>query len=587
MAKMNKVDVVTVGAGWTAAILAMKLTAAGKKVVSLEAGPARFADPQFAHDHDPLRYGARKEMMWDISKESWTWRPNPKAVSLPLRQFGSFHPGRGIGGASAHWSAMWWRFYQSDFKYKTHYEQKYGKGKFPEGSTIQDWPISYAELEPYYHQSDYDIGASGKAGNINGKIIPGGNVFEEPRQGPYPLPPLAVTIPSQFFEKATTQLGYHPFPQPAGIVSQAYQDPFGNFRSGCLYCGYCTRYGCEVDAKSSAVTTHYPVAMKTGKYEVRTFAKVRRINIGQDGRATGVTYVDAQGQEQEQPADIVILSAYTFSNVRLLLLSKSKEHPNGIGNDRNQVGRNYTYQLWETPARGVWNNRLFNMYAGNTSTINVIHDFNADNFDHSDLDFVGGASIFSAIGERDPVSSPTDFPIDNANGWGASWKDALRSGWDGMAEITIQGESLPYTDQFLDLDPNYSDAFGDPLLRLTFDWHANDQKLYHFMADKVGGIMTAMGADKVSVKPDLGGYVIDKYQSTHATGGAIMGSNPGDSVTNKYGQVWDTPNVFVTGAALYPQNPGANPTGTLVPLAYMAGDAIRDHYFRHKGELLV
>ncbi|HZP58404.1 MAG TPA: GMC family oxidoreductase [Dehalococcoidia bacterium] len=587
MAKVeNRVDVVTVGAGWTATILAMILTKAGMKVVSLEAGPSRFANPEFAHDHDPLRYAVRKEMMWDISREGWTWRPNPAATALPMRKFGSFHPGRGIGGAAVHWSGMWWRFYDTDFRYRSHHLERYGESKLPDGNRIQDWPLTYTDLEPYYTRADIDIGASGKAGNLNGEIVPGGNPFEDPRSQEYPLPPLAVTLPSDMFEKACRDLGYHPFPQPAGITSQAYQDPLGNYRSGCLYCGYCTRYGCEVDAKSSPVTTHLPAAMKTGRYEIRTYVKVKQVNTDRDGLASGVTYVDANGEEHEQPADIVVLSAYTLSNVKLLLVSKSEQHPDGLGNDRGMVGKNYTYQLWETPVKGIFEGHRFNLFAGNTSTINCIHDFNADNFDHADLDFVGGASIFSATGEVDPVTSPADLPLDNDMAWGKSWKAELRKNWDAVVPITIQGESLPYEDQFLDLDPNYRDNFGSPLLRITFDWHQNDKRLYAFMADKCKQIMERMGADQVHATSDLEDYEIHKYQSTHCTGGAIMGSGPGNSVTNSYGQVWDAPNVFVTGAALYPQNAGANPTGTLVALAYRTGDAIRDRYRKHTRALM-
>src|SRR5699024_1208225 len=139
-------------------------------------------------------------------------------------------------------------------------------------------------------------------------------------------------------------------------------------------------------------------------------------------------------------------------------------------------------------------------------------------------------------------------------------------------------ESLPYEDQYLDLDPTYTDAFGLPLLRITFDFHENDRRLYRFMAQRTTEIMEAMGATRIDTTDELEGYSINDYQSTHCTGGAIMGDNPDTSVTNKYGQVWDTPNVFVTGAALYPQNAGMNPTGVLMALAYHTGDAIVDQY---------
>jgi gluconate 2-dehydrogenase alpha chain len=349
--------------------------------------------------------------------------------------------------------------------------------------------------------------------------------------------------------------------------------------------------------------------LKTGRYTVRTNAKVVRINVGANGLATGVTYIDENGQEQEQPADLVLLTAYTLSNVRLLLLSTNDRHPQGVGNDRGMVGKNYTYQHWHTIVNGVFPGRRFNLFMGNTSTVNVIYDVNADNFDHSELDFIGGASLFASEGERDPLTSVDTYPIKDtrnqpssgppsaaqesqkakeqvAKSWGKAWKEALRTQWNSTAYITMQGESLPYEDQFLDLDPVYKDNHGLPLLRLTFDWHDNDYNMYRFVTKTAQKIMERMGAQIVDVKSELEPYNIHEYQSTHCTGGAIMGTDPSNSVCNKYGQVWDTPNVFVAGAALYPQNPGANPTGTLLALTYMAGDAIRDNYFKAPDQLL-
>ena len=618
MARMRKVDVVTVGAGWTAGILAWRFTQAGLRVTSLEQGPTRWTTPDFEHNHDALRYSIRKAMMVNLARETWTWRPNPRKPSLPMRQYGAFHPGQGLGGAGIHWAAQTWRFYPSDMQYRTHHIERYGEAKLPEGNRIQDWPLTYEELEPYYTRMDYDIGISGQAGNLNGEIIPGGNPFEGPRSREYPLPPLVPSIPAQMFSEACEGLGYHPFRQPAAILSQGYVGLSGKPRSGCLYCGFCTRYGCEVDAKASAITDHVPVAMQTGLYEVRSNSYVLGINVGSNGFATGLTYLDLlTGEVHEQPADIVILSGYTLSNVRLMLLSRSRAHPNGVGNDRNMVGKNFTYQLIKAPSVGIFEGRRFNLYMGNSCLQDVIHDFNADNFDHSDLDFIGGASITCGGGERDPLTSTLGMPAldagTNGNGgggggegrsspqvsggeigslagsgteWGMDWKENLRQNWDSYVPINIQGESLPYEDQFLDLDPNYNDRFGRPLLRLTFDFHQNDYNLYRFIAARTREIMERMGPTRMTVTEELSPFDVYSYQSTHMTGGAIMGDNPDSSVTNKYGQVWDTPNVFVTGAALYPQNPGMNPTGPLIALAYFAGDHIVDQYLKEPGRTM-
>jgi gluconate 2-dehydrogenase alpha chain len=341
-----------------------------------------------------------------------------------------------------------------------------------------------------------------------------------------------------------------------------------------------------VDAKASPITTHLPPALKTGRYEIRPLCKVIRVNRGPDGLATGVTYVDEHGQEQEQPAEIVVLSAFTLENVRLLLLSRGGAHPNGLGNDRGLVGKNYTYQQFVTPVTGYFAGRRFNLFMGNGVTMNAMWDFYGDNFDHAGLDFIGGAQIYATSGERDPVTTAGNFPIGPGRKWGQDWKDALRQQWNSYADIGLEAESLPYEDQFLDMDPVYRDAAGQPLLRLTFNWHDNDRRLYAFMVEKMKGIMQAMGPTLMDSEDEIDRYNIHTYQSTHPTGGAIMGTDPGNSVTNKYGQVWDTPNLFVTGAALFPQNPGANPTDTVAALAYLAGDAIRTTYCDAPGRIM-
>ncbi len=584
--QLPRVDVVTVGAGWTAGILAEQLTRAGHSVVSLEQGEIRDTANNFSHNHDELRYQVRRDMMVDLSDETWTWRPSPKETALPMRQYGSFNPGKGTGGAGVHWAAQHWRFYPSDFEYRTHHIDRYGLDRLPIGNRIQDWPVTYEEMEKYYDAVDYDIGVSGKAGNLNGDLIEGGNVFEGPRAREYPMKALEMSLVADKFTDASNDLGYHPFPQPAAILSEAYKDLAGNTRGSCLYCGFCTRYGCEVAAKASALVTHMPAAFATGLYEIRPNSYVYQINVDSAGKATGVSYIDAAGRSQTQEADIVIVSGYTLTNVRMLLMSTSNAHAGGIGNDRGLVGKNYTYQLGGGGSSGLFDGERLNQFMANGGVQALIHDFNADNFDHSDLDFIGGASIGAGSGERNPISSVGGVPTASGATWGQEWKDALRTNWDSLTGIGTQGESLPYDDQYLDLDPTYRDRFGFPLLRLTFDWHENDYNLIRYLSPKIREILERMGATNIRTQEELTPYSIGPYQSTHCTGGAIMGTDPGNSVTNKYGQVWDTPNVFVTGATLFPQNPGMNPTGTVLALAYLTGDGLVNQYMSAPGEII-
>jgi gluconate 2-dehydrogenase alpha chain len=584
----ERVEIVSIGAGMTASILAaLILPTTGHRMVSLEQGSGRWTYPDFQHNHDSLRFQNRYELMQALSKVSWTWRPDAASAALPMRQYGSFNPGQGLGGSMVHWTALTWRFPWQDFEYRSHYTERYGADVLPEEMTVKDWSLTYDDLEPYYDALEWDMGVSGLAGNLGGTLVPGGNPFEGPRERDYPNPPLAPSAFGQVFEKAVNGLGLHPFPTPSGILSRGWTDPFGNVRAGCLYCGFCTRYGCEVGAKTSPITTWLPPALDTGRYEVRTNSHVTGIETGPDGRATGVTYVNADGEEHFQPADVVVSSSYTLENIRNLLLARSGAHPDGIGNDRGMVGRNYTYQMVRAPAKGLWEGRRFNFYMGNGCTIPQIWDFNSDNFDHSGLGFVGGARMYPSAGQREPIGTVPDLLEGLADRrWGSEWKRQVGAHWDSVGSIGIEGESPAYAGNFCDLDPNFRDAWGLPLLRITFDWRDNERRLYAFLAERAREIIGEMAPDRMTVTDELPDYRYDVYQSTHATGGVIMGADPGDSVTNSYGQVWDTPNVFVTGAALFPQNPGANPTGTVGALAYRTAQAIRDRYFRNPGELL-
>src|SRR3954452_3089662 len=222
--KLNEVDVVIVGLGWTGGILAKELSEAGLKVVALERGkmfstPEDFQVPQI---RDELRYVQRHELMQNAARDTLTIRNKPKQEALPMRRLGSFLPGEGAGGSGMHWSGHTWRWTDMEFKVRPLYEERYGKNFIPADMTIQDWGITYAELDPYYDKFERVAAVAGKAGNIRGQIQPGGNPFEAPRANEYPLPPLTTILASEMFAAAAKNNGYHPFPRPSANASRAY-----------------------------------------------------------------------------------------------------------------------------------------------------------------------------------------------------------------------------------------------------------------------------------------------------------------------------------------------------------------------------
>jgi gluconate 2-dehydrogenase alpha chain len=199
--RMKEVDVVIVGLGWTGGILSKELTEAGLKVVALERGAMRTTANDFAvpNIRDELRYVQRQDLMMDTARDTLTIRNNPSQEALPMRRLGSFLPGDGVGGSGVHWSGHTWRWNDMEFKVRSMYEERYGKNFIPADMTIQDWGITYDELEPYYDRFERTAAVSGKAGNIRGQIQPGGNFFESPRSAEYPLPPLTTILSSELF----------------------------------------------------------------------------------------------------------------------------------------------------------------------------------------------------------------------------------------------------------------------------------------------------------------------------------------------------------------------------------------------------
>jgi len=582
--KLPSTDVVLVGFGWTASILAQELTDAGLQVLALERGGFRDTVPDFATTYiqDELRYAVRHELFEEPARETLTFRNSMDQVALPMRHLGSFMPAAGVGGAGVHWNGQTWRFLPEDFTMRSHTEQRYGKEFIPEDMTIQDWGVTYEELEPHYDKFEYLCGISGQAGNIQGTIQPGGNRFEGPRKRAYPLPPLKRSYATTLFEKAAKEAGFDAFPCPAANTSQPYKNPLGVQMGQCTYCGYCEWFGCGNYSKASPQTTIMPVLLKKESFSYRTGCDVTRVNLDGSGkRATGVTYIDRQGKEFEQPAELVILCAFAQHNVHLLLLSGIGKPYDPVRNE-GVVGRNYAYQI--TSSVNVFLDDILNPFMGAGALGQAVDNFNGDNFDHGPHGFIGGGYIALWTTGGRPILQ-TQVP-EGTPKWGSGWKKAMADNYLHSTSIATHGSVMSYRTSYLDLDPTYRDVYGNPLLRLTFDFHDNEHKMSRFVTDKATQIARAMKPKSIHVKQRDGHYSILPYQTTHNTGGAAMGDDPRTSVVNRYLQSWDVPNLFVMGSSVFPQNAGYNPTGTVGALTYWAADAIRNKYLKNRGPLV-
>lgn len=584
--RLPPTDVVIVGLGWTGSIMALELARAGQRVVAIERGPWRDTATDFPTTTAPdeLRYAIRHDLFVRPAQETLTFRNTLSQTALPIRKWGSFLPGNGVGGAGVHWNGQTWRWHPWAFTHRSSTIERYGAAALPADNLMQDWGITYEELEPSYDRFEYLCGIAGRAGNIGGAIQPGGNPFEGPRRRGYPTPPMTMPLAASMFETAAKGLGWDPFPGPSANMSQPYTNPYGCRLAPCTYCGFCERFGCGNYSKATPQTCVLPALVRETNFEARTECQVTRVNLSGDGqRAIGVTYVDSQGQEWEQPAEIVLLCAYQLFNVRLLLLS-GIGRPYDAVSGQGVVGRNYAYQVTGGATGFFGAEHRFNPFAAAGAAGVVVDNFNDDNFDHTGQGFVGGASLACTPTNGRPISNRPVPP--GTPRWGAAWKRATEENYNHNTSVGIQGSVMGYRGAFLDLDPTYHDTHGLPLLRMTFDFQENERRLGRFAIDHCETAMRAMGANTVVRHEYTGPYSIVPYQSTHNTGGAIMGADPSTSVVNKYCQVWDVPNVFMAGASLFPMNAGLNPTGTVGALAYWAADAIRERYLKAPGPLV-
>ena len=559
---LDKVDVVTVGVGWTGGIIAAEATKAGLTVVGLERGKKRGTD-DYQHVHDELKYAVRYELMQDIAKETITFRNKKDQKALPMHQQGSFLLGDNLGGAGTHWNGQTWRFLPYDFEIKSMTEERYGKEKLQEddGYTFEDWGITYDELEPYFNTFEKTAGISGEENPLGGD-----------RSESYPTPPMLKSRSLRMFEEAAKSMKLTPVMMPSANLSEQYENPDGETINACQYCAFCERFACEYDAKATPEVTVIKTAQKSDKFTLRTQANVVEVITDKDDnkKVSGVKFVDTlTGEEFIQPADSVALTSYMFNNYKLLAVSDiGEQYDPKTG--KGTLGRNYCYQI-SGGATGFFEEQ-FNTFMGAGALGMALDDYNGDNFDHKDLDFLHGGNIsITQTGARPILSNPVKSGTDS---WGEEFKEESIKNYTRVLSVAGQGATSPHKENYLSMDTEYKDAFNVPLVCLTYNFTEQDRARQKYLAERSGEILEGMGADHVDLSPELTNYNIVPYQSTHNTGGTTMGSSPENSVVNNYLQHWDRDNLFVVGAGNFQHNSGYNPTATVGALAYRCADGI-------------
>ncbi|HLG14756.1 MAG TPA: GMC family oxidoreductase [Blastocatellia bacterium] len=532
-AAQTDIDFVIIGAGASGGIIARELAAAGFRVVVLEQGPY-LRERDF--EHDEFKYRQQRAITNDYDRQPNTFRMSEKekAKVQPAIIYG-----RQVGGGTVHFTGNYWRFHEVDFIERS----KLGPIA---GTAFDDWPITYAEMEPYYTKTEWELGVSG---------VPG--PFDPPRSEPFPLPPLPIKSSGVLAERGAHKLGWHAAPAPMAIISQPYRG-----RSACLHCGFCEFFGCEANAKSSTLATVIQEAEKTGRCEIRPNSYVRKIETDKAGRVTGVTYFDENRRETFQAAKAVVLCANGAETPRLLLMSKSSRFPDGLANSSGKVGK---YLMFNGHASAT---ALFEQPLNEFKSVavsRVIHDFYDSDPKRG---YYGGGGIDTRF-----VSYPINFalrglPPDSPR-WGAQYKAMLREHYTRSLNASGHTTSLPVDTNNISLDPHVKDAWGLPVVRVTYKDHADDMKTMKFFQERCKELLEAAGAQKVWVRP-----VREQSFGFHLLGTCRMGNDPRSSVVDKYHRAHDVPNLFICDGSSFVTSGRGQPTCTIQALAFRASEHI-------------
>ncbi len=541
----EEVDFVVIGSGAAGGVMAKQLSQAGFSVVVMEQGAWGAYGHEQDYNKDELinRFpSAEDRLLSDPKTQRNTFRRNASEKAVA----GSHDYGCVVGGGTVTYGASSWRHLPYEFDEASRFGTMQGTG-------VADWPVSYEEIEPYYTQAEWEIGISGPSHDV---LTKAGSLIA-PMSKPYPVKPQPLKSSGALMMKAAEKLNLTVTPNVAAIITEPY-----NGRSGCINCGACSGYGCQVKARSSSAVALLPVAVATGNCEIRVHSYVREINVDASGRATGVTYFNKANNNEEvfQKAKCVVLSANGTETPRLLLLSKSNRFQQGLANSSGIVGK-YLMTGNGGGASGLFTDPL-NEYKGCVTGAAVLSYVPND---VKNRGFYGGGRM-TARGQMSPIQ----YGLAGAHGapsWGAGYKKALIEQANRRLTMVNFISQLPVETNTVDLDPDVKDAWGLPAMRITTTSHENDYKGMQFFIDRSVEILKAAGATQVWADT-----INDSKGGAHARGTARMGNDPKSSVVNKYHRAHDVPNLFVIDGSSFVTGGRNHPTMTISALAYRCAD---------------
>ena len=534
----DEVDFVVVGSGAAGGVLAKELSTNGFSVVVMEQGP--YVRPHEVR-HDELTDYFGDGLLGRLADHPHSFRASAGQEATPAFVIPNLIYAKAVGGSSVHFAANYWRFRPVDFRERSLLGPV-------SGATLEDWPIGYEELEPYYTKVDWEVGVSGAPGPS-----------DPPRSRPYPTPPMPIKSSGVLLRDGAARLGWTSQPAPVAILSRPH-----NGRAPCIHCGLCWGQMCEIGAKSSTLASMIPVAERTGRCEIRDRSAVTRLETDDAGRVRRVVYVDRDGVEQAQRAKAVVLSANGAETPRLLFLSESSRFPDGLANSSGLVGKNLMFNYYaDTWARFP---EPLNEYKSIVATRVVMDFYEAD----PRRGFYGGGGIDARASASPLWWATLDNPMQGMPAWGPELKAQLRN-FPHTMSAAVHSTSLPVETNAVSLDPSLVDAWGRPGIRVTYMDHPDDLAFARFLQDRAVEILEAAGGENIR-RANVGPSTI----AAHFLGTCRMGTDPRASVVDTSHRAHDVPNLFICDGSSLVTGGRGQPTMTIQALAFRAADHITE-----------